>query len=457
MIQTCPLPVMQSASKNADFEEDRTLPKSDSSEHFGINASRIVELAHSAISACHENIHSIQKVCSTIIHEFFLPQTTQNPGEYRENLDGVMCKRITPAPEIGRPTNKIAFPDSPELTICLDWISRALLSPSRYQLESALQDPENQSSTHQSLLSLRDRLTKEISTIAIPFSLDIVYQNDRIIHCILISKLCYGQGCLSSPPICWDALGEQSLVLKTQRITEVARPIIEHIAKERFSAAVPMLVLKEPYWRVYELDCGKDLLHLLMQHQLNSELKLRLAKDLLQMLSQFHSKTYLIDNQRIPAFHGDLKPSNILCNNEFLLTDFGFTSPATIAGTFGYMAPEVVRLYEAFMQKTVDVIDQEFNQYRQAQDIWSMGITLFQLLKGPYEGLPFSCKSEEFMSMSQEAVDEELAKAKPPFLPQELESVWTCIEKMLRIDPKERISAKQAHKFLQDRIKGLRL
>lgn len=73
------------------------------------------------------------------------------------------------------------------------------------------------------------------------------------------------------------------------------------------------------------------------------------------------------------VIHRDIKPDNLLCTDEGILkiADFGWCAekvdrPTALAGTFQYMAPEVLQNHTQ----------------TEAVDVWSAGATLFQLLTG---------------------------------------------------------------------------
>lgn len=94
-------------------------------------------------------------------------------------------------------------------------------------------------------------------------------------------------------------------------------------------------------------------------------------------------------NLPAPLIHRDIKPSNVLItpDNVAKVTDFGIakvlgstgnTATGTMLGTMEYMSPE---------QMTGGAIDQR-------SDIYSLGITLFEMLAGR---LPFSFKPQDSM------------------------------------------------------------
>ena len=106
---------------------------------------------------------------------------------------------------------------------------------------------------------------------------------------------------------------------------------------------------------------------------------LRFIKDVASGLEFLHSKDII---------HRDIKPDNVLINQEgnFVITDFGVSSKMKstlrrnstramsrndIAGTIGYMAPEL-------FSRTPDAV--------KATDIWALGATIYEMASGE---LPF--------------------------------------------------------------------
>ncbi|XP_005345951.1 mitogen-activated protein kinase kinase kinase 21 [Microtus ochrogaster] len=98
---------------------------------------------------------------------------------------------------------------------------------------------------------------------------------------------------------------------------------------------------------------------------------------------------YLHEEAVVPILHRDLKSSNILllekiehddiCNKTLKITDFGLarewhrTTKMSAAGTYAWMAPEVIRS----------------SLFSKGSDIWSYGVLLWELLTGevPYRGI----------------------------------------------------------------------
>ncbi|XP_029449730.1 mitogen-activated protein kinase kinase kinase 21 isoform X2 [Rhinatrema bivittatum] len=98
---------------------------------------------------------------------------------------------------------------------------------------------------------------------------------------------------------------------------------------------------------------------------------------------------YLHEEAIVPIIHRDLKSSNILllekiehndiCNKTLKITDFGLarewhrTTKMSAAGTYAWMAPEVIKC----------------SMFSKGSDVWSYGVLLWELLTGevPYRGI----------------------------------------------------------------------
>lgn len=138
--------------------------------------------------------------------------------------------------------------------------------------------------------------------------------------------------------------------------------------------------------------------------------------DVLKALNHCHSQCII---------HRDIKPENIMygSDNQIKLVDFGFaiiqhgSKPNEICGTPYYVAPEVLG-----------------GKYGKECDMWSLGVTLFQLLTGqyPFEG---TTKPEVFSKIKR-------GKFK---IPANLtKNCQDLIRQMITLDPKKRITANEA-------------
>jgi YVTN family beta-propeller protein len=138
---------------------------------------------------------------------------------------------------------------------------------------------------------------------------------------------------------------------------------------------------------VYEFGEDEQVPYIVMEFIEGGTLEARLKHEVpiewgLNVLRQIMAATRAAHSCNPPVVHRDIKPNNILMRADWpLLADFGIAkilepskqaTPATIAGTAEYMAPE---------QSTGGQVDQR-------ADIYALGVLLFQLLVGrlPYLG-----------------------------------------------------------------------
>ena len=137
--------------------------------------------------------------------------------------------------------------------------------------------------------------------------------------------------------------------------------------------------------------------------------------------------------------HQDLKPANILLksNGIVLISDFGvghsFQSAAMVVGTPAYQAPEVI-------DDCLCDFDNFDDHDPSKEDIWSLGVTLYELLFGM---LPFYGANVFEIVRSISTI-----KLEPPTNTDPL--LWDLILKMLTVNPFKRITIKEIlnHPFL---------
>jgi phosphorylase kinase gamma subunit len=159
------------------------------------------------------------------------------------------------------------------------------------------------------------------------------------------------------------------------------------------------------------------------------------------MRQLFEAVDYLHERKIV---HRDLKPENILLddNMNIKLTDFGFATIISheeeltdLCGTPGYLAPEVLRvsMYE-------DAVG-----YGKAVDMWACGVIMYTLLVGRP---PFWHRKQ--MYMLRAIMDGKYSFSSPDW--EDIsEPPKDMISKLLVVDPKKRMTSKEAleHPFFK--------
>jgi mitogen-activated protein kinase kinase len=150
--------------------------------------------------------------------------------------------------------------------------------------------------------------------------------------------------------------------------------------------------------------------------------------------------TYLYSNHRI--MHRDIKPSNITVNSkgQIKLCDFGVSSELensvadTFVGTGTYMAPERI----------------QGDAYTVKSDVWSVGLSLFELAIGKFPFAPDADATGEDAEGPIGILDllQQIVMEPAPTLPQSdafPPILHEIIEKCLRKDPKERPTPRELY------------
>jgi len=158
-------------------------------------------------------------------------------------------------------------------------------------------------------------------------------------------------------------------------------------------------------------------------------------KQLFESIEFIHSKGIV---------HRDIKPENILLddNMNIKLTDFGFARPLEpgeklfdVCGTPGYLAPELLKA----------ATDEDADGYGAHVDIWACGVIMYTLLVGCP---PFWHRKELMMLRN-------IRDGRYSFCSPEWDDVTDTpkdlISKLLVVDPKKRLTAREAlqHDFFQ--------
>ena len=195
-----------------------------------------------------------------------------------------------------------------------------------------------------------------------------------------------GSGAYSTCYMAYSTKYKQSFVCKIMSLVDDGRGKKEKIARS-FNDEVNCLVqlIHPNVIKVYDYFSTPESLVLILEHcsrgSLDSLIKnneMLQSTELLQFCKQFISALkYCHENS---LAHHDIKPSNIFIDEfgRYKLADFGLAQilsqgekSSSFTGSLGFMAPEI------FKKK-------EYDPYK--ADIWSFGVTLYQLTTG---NLPF--------------------------------------------------------------------
>lgn len=215
---------------------------------------------------------------------------------------------------------------------------------------------------------------------------------------------------------------------------------------------------------ISELAAGSDLLHYIrkmIQHQCT------LREDwMAKVLHQILGGVAYLHSQRV--VHNDLKPDNILCVQEFqpespnlvpwvTVTDFGCAKVQDeiefVCGDPRYQSPETLRALIAHLKGNETAsLDRQIGF---AADIWSLGVTLFELLSGGV--MPFIYEAvhnvtdvthdpKRWETLKKEVMNEEVQI--DPYLSGATQDARNLVLRMLAKDWKARPSALEV---LEDR------
>lgn len=165
----------------------------------------------------------------------------------------------------------------------------------------------------------------------------------------------------------------------------------------------------------------------------------------MDLLRQFISGLAYLHGRAI--VHGDLKPANILIDDagSAVLADFGHsrilevsgftTSTMTIAGTFRYMAPELMVPENPDVTPTPTI----------ASDIWAAGMTGLEILSNKIPYVEFRTDGRVVEAMMANKVPD---KARYPLVPH---GAWSAFERCWKKDPSERPEVQRLSNYLDDK------
>ncbi len=295
----------------------------------------------------------------------------------------------------------------------------------------------------------------------------------------------------------FDVLNGEELVSKPFA-NNIERLVVQTIHKKELVGFVPCAVIRGS--RFYEKKCQT----LNTYFTATPTVRLTLVCQLIMALHNLHSlsvtsPTYSHSTgtgrvtENIPdieVYNGDIKPENILVFiNEYnrpqaALSDLGtLCQIEAVPHTLFFRSPERTRFiekecYSGFAQRslflTVETIMAHNRKYGQCSDVWSLGIVFTTLLSGgdvfPGSSLELGVPNLEcfkkhlelaalnarylgppkrnpqdawLLDLTQAEVDQSIDKLKAAG-PKELYIAWDLVKLMLKVNPIERITAKEA-------------
>lgn len=179
------------------------------------------------------------------------------------------------------------------------------------------------------------------------------------------------------------------------------------------------------YYLVLEYAVGGELFDRILYNGHYSEKdSSRLTLQILSAVNYLHS---------LNIVHRDLKPENLLCygtedDSKIMISDFGLAAidkDSNLTGLNGspnYLAPEIVNN----------------ERYGRAVDLWSIGVIVFTLLSG---SLPFNASTKDKLFEKIKKVDFQFCSPQWDTIS---EHAKDFVQRLLQIDPKQRMTSKQA-------------
>ncbi|KAG2347498.1 kinase-like protein [Suillus weaverae] len=165
----------------------------------------------------------------------------------------------------------------------------------------------------------------------------------------------------------------------------------------------------------------------------------------MDLLRQFISGLAYLHGRAI--VHGDLKPTNILIDDagNAVLADFGHsrileapgftTSTMTIAGTFRYMAPELMVPENPDITPTPTI----------ASDIWAAGMTGLEILSSKIPFVEFKTESQLVAAMVANKLPNKA------YYPLVRHGAWSAFEHCWKKNPSERPDAQRLSNYLDEK------
>lgn len=189
----------------------------------------------------------------------------------------------------------------------------------------------------------------------------------------------------------------------------------------------------EKLYLIMELAPNGNLYNLIQKNIKEKVKNMVLIKKLIvqsiEIIKYLHSKNIV---------YRDIKPENLLLDNDYniKLCDYGWATYFTpgkfltvYCGTPEYVSPEVIKKYP----------------YNEKVDIWGLGVLIFELVFG-YAPFSSTFNEERFNNIKSGKINW------PKDLNDEYKDLKDLIEKILKVDPKERISLDEIenHSWLRE-------
>lgn len=287
----------------------------------------------------------------------------------------------------------------------------------------------------------------------------------------------------------YDLLSGRELVSKPF-VSDGERLLVRTFHQQRIAGVVPYFAGTEK--RFYEMKC-QPLIKYLKEP---IEVRAKMALELISGLNNIHDiilgdcvvtcpNGHRVEIPRLPFYHGDIKFPNILVfENQLGKLEAAFSDLGGAAAVEKYCyssffrSPELTR----FIENTCYFLGQQstfLNQgqiiqhnlaFGQSNDVWSLGLVLLTLLAGKTLngfspeldelGVPdLSCfinrlkqvrfsiirtDDEWIQRLTQKEIDESIDKLKKECsLSDAAKKIWSCIPKMLQVDPQNRATIQQ--------------
>lgn len=201
--------------------------------------------------------------------------------------------------------------------------------------------------------------------------------------------------------------------------------ILQKLRHPNINALIETFDTKNHLYMVLELLQGGELFESIVKKRCYNEVEAAIViRQVTRACEYMHQRGVI---------HRDLKPENLVYldkdNTQICVTDFGLAKyvksegrlTKTACGTPGYVAPEILRR----------------NKYDSQVDLWSVGVILYILL----------CGFPPFVDRNLKALYKLIREGKftfpSPYWDHVSAQAKDCIQRLLHVDPKKRLSATQ--------------